>query len=465
LAHDDLEAENQEALSDANLLSVIETRAVMQQLKQLTLASAGRLTANGLVGCSYEDVWPPDTFASSEQHQNGMATGQQQQAWEAWATGSMGDPAAGALEASLYQQQQQSHQQWGQQQLVQYGQAPMLGGAPVFNAGHGQGAAVWMQQGQQEAAGMAADAVGGFEDGMATGQQQQAWEAWATGSMGDPAAGALEASLYQQQQQSHQQWGQQQLLQYGQALMPGGAPFFNAGHGQEAAVWMQQGQQEAAGMAADAVGGFEDGMATGQQQQAWEAWAMGSMGDPAAGALQASLHQQQQQSHQQCGQQQLLQQLQQYGQAPMMRGAHVFNAGPGQGAADELAQGNNYHQVVLSNTAFLTSDGPILLSKQNNNGTIPMPSHPDAAERPSPGPGHLPLSLGCYHVPQSLLISTAVCVPNNPMSLTRVGLGSPLGCAMASNGSAITLPRTAARSKAGEGAQVVKFTSNHHYLD
>jgi hypothetical protein len=89
-------------------------------------------------------------------------------------------------------------------------------------------------------------------------------------------------------------------------------------------------------MAADAVGGFEDGMATGQQQQAWEAWAMGSMGDPAAGVLQASLHQQQQQSHQQWGQQQLLlQQLQQYGQAPMMRGAHVFNAGPGQGAADE----------------------------------------------------------------------------------------------------------------------------------
>lgn len=122
-----------------------------------------------------------------------------------------------------------------------------------------------------------------------------------------------------------------------------------------------------------------------------------------------------------------------------------------------------YQNQALSNTAFLTPDGPILLHKQPGQDTVPMPSHPDAAEAPSPDNRSLPLSFGCYHVPQSALVNKAACVPTNPMSKTRVGLSSPIGCAMDHNGSAITQPRTHHRSQPGAGNQVVRFSSISRY--
>jgi hypothetical protein len=125
----------------------------------------------------------------------------------------------------------------------------------------------------------------------------------------------------------------------------------------------------------------------------------------------------------------------------------------------QFLKDKKYNQLSLANTAFPTPDGAILLTKQKNSHTIPMPSHPDAADAPSRRPHHLPVSSGCCDVVQCVLKSTAACVPSNPQSKTRVDLSAPLGCALASNNSVITHPRTAPTGVAGQGQQVVRFTN------
>jgi hypothetical protein len=112
----------------------------------------------------------------------------------------------------------------------------------------------------------------------------------------------------------------------------------------------------------------------------------------------------------------------------------------------------------LANTACLTPEGVILLSKRKAH-TVPMPSHVDAAETRSVNASHLPVGYGCCDVVQSVLVSKAACVPTNPQSKTRVNLPAPIGCALPSSDSAITLPTTHYQSKAGEGQQAVKFTA------
>lgn len=122
----------------------------------------------------------------------------------------------------------------------------------------------------------------------------------------------------------------------------------------------------------------------------------------------------------------------------------------------QFLKSKKYNQMSLPNTAFPTPEGAILLSKSTSH-TIPMPSHPDAAAAPSPYAHYLPVSWGCCDVLQCVLKSKAACVPTNPMSLTRVDLSAPIGCAMAVNGSVITRPRTATNTVAGMGQQVVRF--------
>lgn len=115
-----------------------------------------------------------------------------------------------------------------------------------------------------------------------------------------------------------------------------------------------------------------------------------------------------------------------------------------------------YNHATLSNTAFLTPEGVILLSKQEG-ATVAAPSHPDAASGPSQHANFLPFSWVCCDVLQSVLVSNAACVPTNPQSLTRVDLEASIGCALASSDSAITRPRTNYRSVGGSGQQVVHF--------
>jgi hypothetical protein len=64
-----------------------------------------------------------------------------------------------------------------------------------------------------------------------------------------------------------------------------------------------------------------------------------------------------------------------------------------------------YNHATLSNTAFLTPEGVILLSKKGGGGTVPVPSHPDAASGPSQHADFLPFSWACCDVLQSVLVS------------------------------------------------------------
>lgn len=106
---------------------------------------------------------------------------------------------------------------------------------------------------------------------------------------------------------------------------------------------------------------------------------------------------------------------------------------------------------------WLTPEGIVLLCKPTSTPSIPMPSHPDVAVGQRPTAEYLPVSYGCCDVVQSALVSNAACVPCNPMSLTRMDLPSPIGCAMASSNSVIALPRTYSFAKARQGQQTVKF--------
>lgn len=124
---------------------------------------------------------------------------------------------------------------------------------------------------------------------------------------------------------------------------------------------------------------------------------------------------------------------------------------------------DGYEGDSLAMTAFYTKDGAILMRKSSGCPTTPMPSTEQTAgadmgcTQGNSGLMRLPVSLSCGDVVQVALKSGAVCVPTNPMSLTRVGLSAPFGCSMASTGSKVCPPRTHAGSQPGKGNQVVRW--------